>query len=452
MDQDEKFNLILKKLEENEKKLKALEKDVKKEETELQKEEKIVKDAHPGEDKFNQVLNKLNSSEHRIEELERRTHDAAEFSEGRIERFLSKKTVLGIKNSHILLIITAVAVIATVYMVVLILPGSRTPNSALQTVYVQGPLPMPVVNNETIAGNSSFALINTALTSQELQLFQNPNLNYYNIAALMILNGTIPFCGRGSSSACLEAPVADNALFIANNKTSVIYLGSTTCIYCGENRWAMALALSTFGTFDKLFVGYSAFEDNHVPTLFWGQDELFRTGLDIGNYYNSSYITFVSMEGTDPITLGFNIQPLSAIGSEISNTVYSGAFTYLTSAMANYVVTHSSNGNFQTASGPVSISGMSTQQLANLVFGTPQTVWGNFYFPGVSSVDFYYNGQFINNVTHSQIISALSAPSSQFAWAEYAGADMYIAALCNSMTNKPAVCSQSAISQLSKGL
>ena len=162
------------------------------------------------------------------------------------------------------------------------------------------------------------------------------------------------------------------------------------------------------------------------------------------------------MEDTDPILQGFNVQPLPTIGGEINNAVYSSAFGFLVDTMSAYVVKSSQNGvyTYQTQNGPatVNLANLSTIQRANYVFGTPQTIWGRFYFPGVSSVDFYDGTSLINNVTQAQIISSLRAPNNTFAWTEYAGADLYISALCNSISNRPPVCSEPAVAELAARL
>lgn len=349
-----------------------------------------------------------------------------------------------------LVLILCIAVAAISAYWILNIPGQQQVilNATLQNVSVQGTLPQPVPLNETITNNPDFAGINMPLTQTEIRVFQNPNLNYYNIAAAMILNGTVPVCSSQQPDNCIASPVNNLALLTANDKPSVIYLGSTTCIYCGENRWAMALALATFGNFSKLFIGYSALGDSHISTIYWSQDELYSAAVDLGNYYNSSYINFVSIEDTDPILQYFSVQPLSQIGSAVTNSVYSAAFNFLVNNMNTYVIKNSQNGIFQTSSGPVNIVDLSTLQRASVVFGTPQTVWGKFYFPGASSVAFYDGTIFINDTTQAQIISNISTPHNQFAWTEYAGADMYIAALCASITNKPPVCSKPAIAEL----
>jgi hypothetical protein len=67
---------------------------------------------------------------------------------------------------------------------------------------------------------------------------------------------------------------ASSSRFSYNGKPSVIYIGAISCVWCGENRWAMAMALSRFGSFNSLYIGYSSIHDGDVPTLYWKPQEL----------------------------------------------------------------------------------------------------------------------------------------------------------------------------------
>ena len=65
---------------------------------------------------------------------------------------------------------------------------------------------------------------------------------------------------------------------IVDGKPSVVYIGALSCVFCAENRWAMALALSRFGNFTALYKGYSSLGDYDVPTLFWNTDNYTSKG------------------------------------------------------------------------------------------------------------------------------------------------------------------------------
>lgn len=214
--------------------------------------------------------------------------------------------------------------------------------------------------------------------------------------------------------------------FIVNGKPSVIYLGSITCIFCGENRWAMALALSRFGSFSQLYKGYSALGDSDVPTLYWSPASYNQSTVDLGAFYNSSYITFIVLEDTAPISGGFVLQPLNLMQQEINRTgnpIYSDAMAFVLGL-----------NNFQ---------------------GTPYTIWGADQVGGADAVDFG-NSMPSNStlpltyMTHRAVLQQLSKPSNQFAWTEYAAADIYIAMTCSSINNAAPVCTLPAISAIER--
>ena len=221
-------------------------------------------------------------------------------------------------------------------------------------------------------------------------------------------------------SACRSTKVSS---FLLNGKPSVIYLGSITCIFCGENRWAMALALSRFGNFSNLFKGYSALGDSDVPTLYWSPAHYNSSTVDLGSFYNSKYINFIAIEDTAPISGGFSLQPLQTIQSEVNasgNLAYSDAYQYIMQL-----------NNFQ---------------------GTPYTIWGNYNIGGADAVDFGNQAPTSTNpkldltyMTHNDILGQLAAPNDQFAWSEYAAADLYIAMTCASLNNTAPICSLPAI-------
>jgi len=51
-------------------------------------------------------------------------------------------------------------------------------------------------------------------------------------------------------------------------------------------------------------------------------------------------------------------------------------------------------------------------------------------------------------MTHAQVLSQLAHPDDQFAYTEYAAADVYVAMVCSSINNTAPVCSPPAIKSL----
>ncbi len=275
----------------------------------------------------------------------------------------------------------------------------------------------PITVNESFG--SRLTGINTQLNASDLSVINNASEAYFEEAGMMYLNRSIADSIVGSTK---HVPA-----FIVNGKPSVIYFGSITCIFCGENRWAMALALSRFGNFSALFKGYSSLGDADVPTLYWAPAHYNQSTVDLGSFYKSKYINFIAIEDTDPITAGFNLQNFGTIQQEINSTgnnVYNAAFSFILNI-----------NNFQ---------------------GTPYTIWGENQLGGADAIDFG-NRPPTNNtlpltyMTHSQILAQLADPTTQFAWAEYAAADLYVAMACGSLgSNAPPICSLPAIRGIEK--
>ncbi|MGC8628748.1 MAG: DUF929 family protein [Candidatus Micrarchaeia archaeon] len=265
--------------------------------------------------------------------------------------------------------------------------------------------------------------INQPLNSSELDTINNAPNSYFETAGQMLLNGSI--------KNEVGARVNKVPLFMVNGKPSVIYFGSITCLFCGENRWAMALALSRFGNFSRLYKGYSSFGDADLPTIYWAPADYNSTSKDdLGNFYSSKYINFLSIDDEDPIIAGFDLNPLQVIEQNINatgNLAYEDAFNYIFNILGKNSTTA-----FQ---------------------GTPYTIWGAYEVGGADAVDLGNSTPTSNNftltyMTHAQVLNQLAQPNDQFAWTEYAAADLYVALICNTINNTAPVCSLPVIKQL----
>ncbi len=279
-------------------------------------------------------------------------------------------------------------------------------------------------STSSLSSNSSFGStlkgIDTQLNSTELSIINNAPSSYFEKAGEMLLNSTL-------TDEVVFSKVPNNTKFSAmyfNGKPSVIYVGAISCIFCGENRWAMALALSRFGSFSKLYKGYSSFGDGDVPTLYWSAyNYTTPEGVGYGNYYSSNYINFISADYESPIRQGFEVQPLSYFISNAPNETYGKALSFM-----------NSTGLFQ---------------------GTPFTFWGNVAVGGADAVVFGNSTPTstvlpLTYMTHSQVLSQLKNFNDQFAWGEYAGADIYISYLCPTINNSAPICSLPAIQSIEK--
>jgi hypothetical protein len=285
----------------------------------------------------------------------------------------------------------------------------------------------PAPAGKTLAG------IDTPLTQSQLSVINNAPDSYFESAGEMLMNGSISgiaesnniYYGNGFEAVLSNSTAPRTSVYTYDSKPSVIYAGAISCIYCGESRWAMAMALSRFGSFNSLYIGYSSFGDADVPTLYWKPNE-YKTpnNFTYGNYYSSPYVNFFSAEYDSNITQGFQLpqvtDPISVFVSRAPNASYEEAYAYLNNTK-----------DFQ---------------------GTPFTIWGNSIDVGAVSVVFgESNNQSATNavpltdMTHQQILSQLSSFNTTFAYEEYAGADVYIAQLCAGMNNSAPICKLPAI-------
>lgn len=274
------------------------------------------------------------------------------------------------------------------------------------------------VGNPTTTVSSTtgtLAGIDQPFNSSELNVINGAPLAYYEVAGQKLLNHSL-----NNQVIVSNSPQAN--AFIVNGKPSVIYIGAISCIFCGENRWAMALALGSFGKFSQLYKGYSALGDGDLPTIYWNLDNYTTaSGATFGNFYNSSYINFISTEYDSPITGGFQMQPLSYFIPHAPNTTYYNALTFMNST--------------------------------GLFSGTPFTFWGTSIMRGADAVVLGNTTPSgtpyaLSVETHAQVLNQLSSFNDQFAWSEYAGADVYIAQVCPSINNAAPVCQLPAIIQI----
>ena len=274
--------------------------------------------------------------------------------------------------------------------------------------------------------------INTQLGSAQLAVINNASNSYFERAGEMLLNLSIP--NEQEHNGTYVAPLFEVSLYkpqqynslMINGKPSIIYIGATSCIYCGENRWAMALALSRFGSFNRLYTGYSSLGDGDVPTLYWSvQNTTTKSKIEYGNSYASNYVNFFSAEYDSPITAGFEF-PKS------TNPI-------------QFFVANSSNSSYKSA--------MGFMNSTRMFQGTPFTFWGTSLNLGADGVVFG-NGTSQSSISstppltymsHQQLFELLKNFNSTFAYEEYAVADVYVAETCSSINNSASVCSLPAI-------
>ena len=238
-------------------------------------------------------------------------------------------------------------------------------------------------------------------------------------------------------------------------KPTFVYLGAQGCPFCAGMRWAIAIALSRFGNFSKLFYDRSATSDANVPTLMFnfsssifkestaqpaidngqapygdGNPEPFVTGA----YYTSKYINF---ESFDEMGGSFLINTTGI--AQISPIIYSNVYV---------LGMHDFN---STRSAILSAAGFGIQNF--FVGGVPFFDINNKYVFDGASIDAgtYLTSNGLNPAysTHQDILNSIENPTSgSLGETELGAANILTAQICSVINNTAPVCSLSYISEL----
>jgi hypothetical protein len=207
-----------------------------------------------------------------------------------------------------------------------------------------------------------------------------------NIAAVPASTLNTVGAGTSSPSTIIKIPATH---LTSNGKPEVLYIGAEYCPYCAAERWALAVALSRFGTFSGLHGIHSSTKPGEpypaTPTLTFYKSA-----------YTSSYLTFTPVE-----TLTVQEAPLQK-----------------TTAQQNQLISK--------YDGPPYVPGQSGS-IPFVDFG------GQYIVSGAS-----YNPQVLAGLTWAQIAAALHDPSSAIAKGVDGTANRITAALCKLTNNQPA--------------
>jgi len=93
------------------------------------------------------------------------------------------------------------------------------------------------------------------------------------------------FNAVGAGSATGLKTITGAPALTANGHPEVLYVGGEFCPYCAAERWALAAALSRFGTLSGLHFIHSSPTDGDIPTL-----SFYKSG------YSSKYLAFAPVE------------------------------------------------------------------------------------------------------------------------------------------------------------
>jgi thiol-disulfide isomerase/thioredoxin len=206
---------------------------------------------------------------------------------------------------------------------------------------------------------------------------------------LKVPASTLAKVGTGSALASAFRP-GTGAVLASGGKPEMLYIGAEWCPYCAAERWAMAVALSRFGTFSPLRGIHSSATDVYpnTATLTFYQAK-----------YTSQYLAFDPVENED-INRNLLQKPTAAQQAIWNKYDPSNGYPFI---------------NF-----------------------------GNRYIAGTT-----YDPQVLHGLTWSQIAADLHNPSSPVAQGVNGSANLFTAAICKLTSNAPAdVCTAAPVSTL----
>ena len=191
--------------------------------------------------------------------------------------------------------------------------------------------------------------------------------------------------------------VSSAAPLTSGGKPEVLYIGAQYCPYCATERWALAVALSRFGTFHGLSGIHSA-----------GGQEVYPHTATLNFYkasYASKYLTFNPVE---------------------QETVAEKPLEKLTSAQTALITKYDS---------PPYVGSSDTGAIPFIDFG------GKYFVHGAQ-----YNPQVLSGQTWAQVAAALKDPSTAIAKGADGAANMITATICKVTNNQPSnVCTTPTI-------
>ncbi len=232
----------------------------------------------------------------------------------------------GTKSTALLASLLVVVVVLAAFIVISShhVPVSHASSSSVSPIsnantsaqFFQGPVGEPM--------NASFMSVISNLNSQLAEvgarqingtfIYEKPNLSVYGALGFYVLK-----FGNGTSTnydlvpIAIKRSVSANISIEQNGKPTFVYIGAQGCPYCAGMRWAIAIALSRFGNFSKLFYDRSATIDGNIPTIMFNfsqqaynastsqppidngrapYGDANPTPFSFGAYYSSPYINF----------------------------------------------------------------------------------------------------------------------------------------------------------------
>lgn len=210
--------------------------------------------------------------------------------------------------------------------------------------------------------------------------------------------------GNGTAVAAPK-PVTAPALTVGA-KPEIVYIGAESCPYCATERWPMVIALSRFGTFEKLKVTQSSSTDVFPSTA---------TFSFHGATYRSTWIAFAGVELQSNKRQGDAYAPLDK----------------LTAPQQRLVDTYDAP-PYTTSNGGIPF----------IDFGGRFLIHGATFDPSV-----------LQGKSEAEIADALGDPTSAISKGAVGVANTFTAAICSLTHDQPAsVCADPGIQQLESSL
>lgn len=227
-------------------------------------------------------------------------------------------------------------------------------------------------------------------------------LSASTLSGINVPVSTLNKVGAGTTYPKSIIPIPGKSLTVGG-KPEVLYIGAEFCPYCATERWAIAVALSRFGTFTGLHGIHSSTKSTEpypgTPTLTFYKSK-----------FTSQYIVFTPVE---------------------TETVAETPLQSPTAAQTKIIDKYDNTPYVTGASGPGSIPFVD--------FG------GHDMISGVS-----YNPQVLHGETWAQVSAALSDPSSAIAKGADGTANWITAAICKLTNNQPGSACTSVVQSLEK--
>ncbi len=220
------------------------------------------------------------------------------------------------------------------------------------------------------------------------------------VEALAVPSATLDAVGSPASVTLPDRVTGTSVLRGSDGKAVITYVGAEYCPYCAAERWALAVALSRFGTLSNLSGTHSSTSDVYPDT---------QTLSFYGSTYSSPYLTF---------------QPVEEATNQLVDSAYQTLQTP-TAAESKLLASYDPEGS-----------------IPFIDIGNTYVVTGASFSP-----------QVLAGLSRSQIASELGDPSTAVAQAIDGAANDITAAICSVTGNQPSsVCDSPAIQAIVKHL